>query len=202
MEYLVTMTTQVPDGTSADTVDAVRRREAARAHELATQGPLLRLWRPPLEPGEWRTFGLFAADDPDALEAVLASRPLRVWRPDEVTALESHATAPAAPTPYLAAAREYFTTFTVNIPEDADQESVDDALAGEAEGTPKLAAAGNLVRLWRLDNGKALGLWRATDDAEIRAILAALPLAKWFQVETIPLTRHPSDPAYQATEPA
>jgi muconolactone delta-isomerase len=202
MEYLVTMTTRVPEGVTDETVDEVRGREAVRSRQLAADGHLLRLWRPPLEPGEWRTFGLFAADDPDALEAVLASMPLRVWRTDEVTALESHANDPAAPTPYLAAAREYFTTFTVNIPEDADQESVDDALAGEAEGTRKLAAAGNLVRLWRLDNGKALGLWRATDDAEIRAILAALPLAKWFQVETIPLTRHPSDPAYQATEPA
>lgn len=37
----------------------------------------LRLWRPPLQQGEWRTLGLFAALDGDRLEEVLASMPLR-----------------------------------------------------------------------------------------------------------------------------
>jgi muconolactone delta-isomerase len=90
MEYLVTMTTNVPDGTSAEAVDEVRGREAARSRELAAQGHLLRLWRPPLQPGEWRTLGLFAAADADQLEEVLASMPLRVWRTDEVTPLSPH----------------------------------------------------------------------------------------------------------------
>jgi muconolactone D-isomerase len=52
MEYLVTMTTHVPDGTSEEAVSDVRAREAARSRELAAQGHLLRLWRPPLQPGE------------------------------------------------------------------------------------------------------------------------------------------------------
>ncbi len=95
MEYLVTMTTHVPDGTSAEAVDAIRAREAARARELAEQGHLLRLWRPPLQPGEWRTLGLFAADDSDQLEQVLASMPLRIWRTDEVTPLQPHPNDPA-----------------------------------------------------------------------------------------------------------
>jgi muconolactone delta-isomerase len=42
------------------------------ARELAAQGHLLRLWRPPLQPGEWRTLGLFAAGDDGQLEKVLA----------------------------------------------------------------------------------------------------------------------------------
>jgi muconolactone D-isomerase len=95
VEYLVTMTTHVPDGTSEETVANIRTREAARAHDLATQGHLLRLWRPPLQPGEWRTLGLFAADDPDQLEEVLASMPLRVWRSDDVMALSPHPNDPA-----------------------------------------------------------------------------------------------------------
>ena len=95
MEFLVTMTTRVPNGTSAETVDAVRTREAARTRELVAQGHLLRLWRPPLEPGEWRTLGLFSADDRDQLEEVLASMPLRVWRTDEVTPLSPHPNDPA-----------------------------------------------------------------------------------------------------------
>ena len=95
MEYLVTMTTRVPKGTSAAAVHDVRAREAARSGELAAEGHLLRLWRPPLQPGEWRTLGLFAADDDRQLEQVLASMPLRVWRTDEVTPLSPHPNDPA-----------------------------------------------------------------------------------------------------------
>jgi muconolactone delta-isomerase len=90
VEYLVEMTTHVPDGTSESAVQDIRTREAARASELAEQGHLLRLWRPPLLPGQWRTIGLFAAEDRDQLEEVLASMPLRVWRTDEVTELSPH----------------------------------------------------------------------------------------------------------------
>src|SRR4029077_16853707 len=90
MEYLVTMTTHVPEGTPGRAVADIRGREAARSRELAAQGHLLRLWRPPLQPGEWRTLGLFAAADDGQLEEVLASMPLRAWRTDEVTALSPH----------------------------------------------------------------------------------------------------------------
>ena len=95
MEYLVTMTTKVPPGTPEASVQEIRAREAARSGELAAQGHLLRLWRPPLQPGEWRTLGLFAADDGAQLEKVLASMPLRVWRTDEVTPLSPHPNDPA-----------------------------------------------------------------------------------------------------------
>jgi muconolactone D-isomerase len=94
MEYLVTMTTQVPEGTSEAAVQDMRAREAARSRELAVLGYLLRLWRPPLQPGEWRTLGLFAAADGAELETVLASMPLRVWRTDEVTPLSPHPSDP------------------------------------------------------------------------------------------------------------
>jgi muconolactone delta-isomerase len=95
MEYLVTMTTHVPAGTPDEAVDDIRAREAARARELAAEGHLLRLWRPPLRTGEWRTLGLFSADDEAQLEKVLASMPLRVWRRDEVTPLSPHPNDPA-----------------------------------------------------------------------------------------------------------
>jgi muconolactone delta-isomerase len=97
MEFLVTMTTRVPEGTTAEAVDDVRAREAAHTAELAAQGYVLRLWRPPLAPGEWRTIGLFAAADATELERVLASMPLRVWRTDEVTVLTPHPSDPGAP---------------------------------------------------------------------------------------------------------
>jgi NAD(P)-dependent dehydrogenase (short-subunit alcohol dehydrogenase family)/muconolactone delta-isomerase len=76
----------------------MRTREAARARELAAQGHLLRLWRPPLQPGEWRSLGLFAADNDGQLEELLASMPLRVWRTDEVAPLSPHPNDPAAHT--------------------------------------------------------------------------------------------------------
>jgi|SRR5271163_741205 len=95
MEFLVTMTTHVPDGTPTEAVDEIRAREAAHSRELAAQGYLLRLWRPPLRPGEWRTLGLFAAADEHQLEEMLASMPLRVWRTDEVMPLSAHPNDPA-----------------------------------------------------------------------------------------------------------
>ena len=96
MEYLVTMTTQVPDGVSESAVAAMRAREAAHTAELARDGRVVRLWRPPLRAGEWRTLGLFSADSAEELEATLAGMPLRVWRTDTVTPLFPHPTDPGA----------------------------------------------------------------------------------------------------------
>ena len=94
MEFLVDMVTTVPDGTTDAEVDAIRNREAARSRELAAQGHLLRLWRPPLGAGEWRTWGLFQAADATELQSVLSSMPLRVWRQDTVTPLTAHPSDP------------------------------------------------------------------------------------------------------------
>jgi muconolactone delta-isomerase len=74
MQYLVTMTTHVPDGMPDQAVDKVRAREAACSRELAAAGHLVRLWRPPLRPGEWRSLGLFAAADDGQLEQALRRR--------------------------------------------------------------------------------------------------------------------------------
>jgi hypothetical protein len=38
MEYLVTMTTLVPEGTAEETVQEIRSRETARSRELAARG--------------------------------------------------------------------------------------------------------------------------------------------------------------------
>jgi muconolactone delta-isomerase len=218
MEFLVTMTTRVPEGTSAEAVGDVRAREAAHSRELAAQGSLLRLWRPPLQPGEWRTLGLFAAADDEQLEKTLASMPLRIWRSDEVTPLGTHTNDPAptanagvsryaqtesAQTDTAPPSTEFFTTFTLRIPPDVPRETAAEAVAGEATRTRELAQQGHLVRLWTLPSEpgvpRALGLWRARDDAEMQAMLRSLPLDPWLTVETVPLTQHPSDPAISAT---
>src|SRR5205807_8460380 len=129
MEYLVTMTTHVPEGTSDDAVDAIRAREAARSRQLAGEGRLLRLWRPPLQPGEWRTLGLFAADNAVELETILSSMPLRVWRTDEPTPLSPHPNDPAANEVRSAplttgSGAEFLTTFTVAVPKGMPAERV------------------------------------------------------------------------------
>jgi muconolactone delta-isomerase len=193
MEYFVTMTTHVPEGTPEQAVDDVRGREAAHSGELATQGHLLRLWRPPLQPGEWRSVGLFAADDDGQLEEVLASMPLRVWRTDEVTALSPHPNDPAQTA--LGGTAEFLTTFTISIPDRTSGQAVEDTEAREAGRAKELAEQGHLERLWVLPgHGRALGLWQAQDVAQMETIVKSLPLDTWMTTHITPLTPHPNDP--------
>lgn len=201
MEYLVSMTTHVPDGTPKSDVDDVVAREAAHSRELAAEGHLLRLWRPPLQPGEWRSLGLFAADDDGELERTLASMPLRVWRTDHVTPLTHHANDPGPGDGHelRPEAPEFLTTFTIKIPADTPSQAVADAEAGEAARTHDLADRGYLERLWALPGeGHNLGLWRARDGAEMQGIVDSLPLDQWMVTGITPLSSHPSDPAAAA----
>jgi len=197
VEYLVTMTTSVPDGTPQQAVDDIRAREAAHTAELAARGSILRLWRPPLGPGEWRTLGLFAAADAGQLEEVLASMPLRVWRRDEVTPLSMHPNDPDLPP--QPGVPEFLTTFAMTIPDGTPGQALEDVEEREAVRAKELAGQGHLLRLWRLpagdSQGDALGLWCAADAAEMAAIAESLPLYAWMTVRTTPLTPHPSDPA-------
>jgi muconolactone delta-isomerase len=148
MEYLVTMTTHVPAGTPDQAVDDVRAREAAHTRELAAQGHVLRLWRPPLQPGEWRTLGLFAAADDHQLTEVLTSMPLRVWRTDDVTPLAPHPNDPALTA--KGTGPEFLVTFTTRIPPGTPTQAVEDTEAREAQRAKELAGQGHLLRLWKL----------------------------------------------------
>jgi len=192
------MTTNVPAGTPDEAIDEVRGREAARSRELAVGGNLRRLWRPPLKPGEWRTLGLFAADDADELERLLASMPLRVWRTDEVTPLSPHSNDPALSGP--GSGQEFLITMTIAVPEGTSSAAVDDAMKREAQRARELAASGHLKRLWAMattetGDRRTLGLWNASDVREMDGIVESLPLYSWMTLVIIPLTVHPSDPA-------
>jgi len=96
MEFLTTLITNVPDGTSDATVDETRSREAIRAAQLAEQGYLLRLWRPPVEPGEWRTLGLWRAESESELRSIVGTLPLHAWMTVEITPLNPHPNDPAS----------------------------------------------------------------------------------------------------------
>jgi muconolactone delta-isomerase len=195
MEFLVTMTTLVPEGTPEAAVDDIRTREAVRSQELAAER------RPPLVPGEWRTLGLFEADDRASLEAVLLSMPLRIWRTDEVVPLSPHPNDPIGHMNQAEAPKargqgsEFFTVFTISVPQGTPHDVVDAADAREADRARELAEQGRLLRLWDLPGaGLALGLWWAADNAEMEAILRSLPLQPWTLVKTTQLASHPSDP--------
>jgi muconolactone D-isomerase len=87
-EFLVEITTTIPDGTDPAEVDARRAAEAVRAHELAATGNLVRLWRPV---AELRSIGLWRADDEaDLHRRVLDTLPLRPWMRIAVTAVQPH----------------------------------------------------------------------------------------------------------------
>ena len=136
-----------------------KRSAPARRHVRASwrrEGHLLRLWRPPLQPGEWRSLGLFAADDGVELEDVLASMPLRVWRTDEVTPLSPHPNDPARQTgrarSHRARTRGHRVPdhVTVAVPAGTASETVDSRERGQADRERELAGQGYLERLWTL----------------------------------------------------
>jgi len=195
MDFLVTMTTHVPSGTSEETVAEVRRREAVHSLHLAERGSLRRLWRPPLKPGEWRTLGIFTADDADELESVLASMPLRIWRTDEITPLAQHPNDPVLSG--IGAGHEFLIAMTVAVPDGTPTGVVEDRLNREAQRARELANQGHLRRLWALPAEapvrRTLGLWNARAGS-IEAILESLPLYAWMTITTTPLSAHPSDP--------
>src|SRR5262245_58490690 len=119
MDFLVDMTTHVPPGTSPEAVDDIRARESVRARELATEGHLLRLWRPSPAPGPWRT--------------------------DVVTPLSVHPNDPG----HGSAASEFLATLTVTVFPGTSADEIDDRKTREAIRTWELAEEGRLIRLWR-----------------------------------------------------
>jgi muconolactone D-isomerase len=87
-EFLVEITTTIPEGTDPAEVTSLRAAEAVRAKELAATGNLVRLWRPV---GEMRSIGLWrAADEADLHTNVLGTLPLRAWMTFAVTAVRPH----------------------------------------------------------------------------------------------------------------
>ncbi|MCW2526695.1 MAG: Muconolactone delta-isomerase [Pseudonocardiales bacterium] len=197
MEYLVTMTTHVPDGTLEKQVDDIRSREAAHTQKLALEGHVLRLWRPQLQPGEWRTIGLFSARDSADLAQILAVMPLHVWRTDDAIPLGRHPNDPGyGQIDSDPASTEFLTTFVLTVPPGTNSAIVDTVTREEAGQTRKLADDGRLVRLWTLPQpGHNLGLWQAQDSLTMRAILQSLPMAGWLTTDIAQLSRHPNDPA-------
>ncbi|MEU1598911.1 muconolactone Delta-isomerase family protein [Streptomyces sp. NPDC005708] len=91
-EFLIEVTTNIPEGTEEAEVDRRRAAEAARAVELISSGHLVRIWRPV---GETRSIALWRANDEAELrDKILSTLPLWSWMTSVVTPLESHPSDP------------------------------------------------------------------------------------------------------------
>jgi len=99
MEFLVRFDVTVPDGTPETEVRERFTAEAAAGSRLAREGHLVRLWRPPLEPGETAFVGLYRADTREQLDGFLGALPLDDWMRTTVTPLEPASNDPASPRP-------------------------------------------------------------------------------------------------------
>jgi muconolactone delta-isomerase len=99
MEFLVGFDVTIPDGAPESEVEDRLRAEAAAATGLARQGHLVRLWKPPVAPGESKAVGIYRADSEAQLDGILAALPLTGWMQVTVTPLEPHPNDPTPPRP-------------------------------------------------------------------------------------------------------
>jgi len=98
---------------------------------------------------------------------------------------------------------EFLVEFDVNVPFGAPASEVEARTSAESSAAANLVDRGHLVRLWKLPvapgETKALGLYRAANQAQLAELLAALPLYDWMQITVTPLEHHPNDPAPEET---
>ena len=91
---------------------------------------------------------------------------------------------------------EFLVNINIALPHGMPGDERQELYAAEAVQSAALAAAGRLVRLWRIPGRTAnWGLWRAADATELHHALTSLPLWPYMHIEVVPLARHPNDPA-------
>lgn len=100
---------------------------------------------------------------------------------------------------------EFLVEFNVKVPAGTPESEVGYRERAEALAAARLVDAGHLVRLWKLagapGESRAIGLYRADGEAELAALLGALPLSEWMQTVTTPLAPHPNDPVALGSAP-
>ena len=94
---------------------------------------------------------------------------------------------------------EFLVEFDVTVPDGTPEPEVKERVSAEAVAAGGLARDGHLVRLWKPavapGETRAVGLYRADSEAQLAALLGALPLNGWMQTTITPLEPHPNDPA-------
>ncbi|HEY6638691.1 MAG TPA: muconolactone Delta-isomerase family protein [Solirubrobacterales bacterium] len=100
---------------------------------------------------------------------------------------------------------EFLVDFQVNVPEGTPEFEVKDRERAEASAAARLVDDGQLVRVWTRPvaggENSILGLYRANGEAELEALLRALPLYGWMHVTVTPLGPHPNDPGKRTLGP-
>src|SRR3954465_989484 len=98
---------------------------------------------------------------------------------------------------------DYLVDFTLTVPEGTPASDLQQRTTGGAARLADLAAQGHALRVWKPlpDDGRAraIGLYRAADDAELQANLETLPLRPWMEISVAALAEHPNDPARSST---
>jgi muconolactone D-isomerase len=93
---------------------------------------------------------------------------------------------------------EYLIDFTIDVPDGTSSNDVDRRARAEAERVDELGREGHVLRVWRPmpddGRGRAIGLYRADDEAELKGILETLPLYPWMTISVRALAPHPNDP--------
>jgi muconolactone D-isomerase len=90
---------------------------------------------------------------------------------------------------------EFLVRIEIAVPEELGDGRAQELSRRESERAGELAAAGVLLRLWRVPGRRAnVGVWSAPDATELHAALTSLPLFPYMRIEVEPLARHPSDP--------
>jgi len=91
---------------------------------------------------------------------------------------------------------ELLVHITIALPPEMSDNERQALYAAERVQAASLAAAGRLVRLWRIPGRTAnWGLWHASDATELHDALTSLPLWPYMNIEVTALAKHPNDPA-------
>jgi muconolactone D-isomerase len=89
---------------------------------------------------------------------------------------------------------EFLVRSENRLPAETPSTRRDDLRSAERARAMELRAAGILKRLWRVPGRNAtVGLYEATDAAELHDALMSLPMAPWLDVTVEPLALHPQE---------
>ncbi|CAN7306757.1 muconolactone Delta-isomerase family protein [Pseudorhodoferax sp. LjRoot39] len=87
----------------------------------------------------------------------------------------------------------YCTRIQVRIPADMAPEAVNALRQREKDRAVEMQQEGKLVHLWRVAGQAAnVSVWDCASHDEFHALLSSLPMFPYFEIEVIPLARHPS----------
>lgn len=91
---------------------------------------------------------------------------------------------------------EFLVNIRINIPHDMPEDELNHLVVTERAMAAEHAETGTLQRMWRVPGRREnWGLWRATSATELHAILSALPVWPWMDLDVHPLAAHPVDPS-------